>query len=94
MRISVKVVPRASRNAVLGWKGGDLRVAVTAAPERGRANAAVLALLAETLGVPRAGVTILTGETSARKRVEIEGLDEPEVRRRLGAQGFLWPIKD
>jgi hypothetical protein len=84
VRITIKVVARASRDAVLGLKDGVLRVAVRAAPERGRANEAVVALLAVSLGVPRARVSLVAGGTSPRKIVEIEGLDEAEARRRMG----------
>ena len=84
MRIPVKVVPRASRDAVLGWKNDVLRVAVRAAPERGRANAAVVELLASALGLPRADVSIVAGGASPRKIVEIAGMDENDARRLLG----------
>ena len=82
----MKVVPRSSRDAVLGWKGDILRVAVTAAPERGRANAAVLALLCEAIGVPRSQVTIVLGHASSRKLVQIEGVEEAALRHLLGTQ--------
>ena len=84
MRIAVKVVPRSSRDTVLGWKGDVLRVAVTAVPERGRANAAVVALISEALGVARTQVTIAVGHSSSRKLVQIDGLDEADVLGRLG----------
>jgi uncharacterized protein len=82
-RLSVKVVPKASRDAVDGFVGGALKVRVTAPPERGKANAAVEALLARTLGVARARVRIVAGHGAARKVVEVEGLREEEVRGRL-----------
>jgi uncharacterized protein YggU (UPF0235/DUF167 family) len=56
---------------------------VTAPAEHGRANAAVEVLLAEALGVPRDRVRVVVGAGSPRKVVEIEGLDELEVRNRL-----------
>lgn len=83
MKISVKVVPRSGRNAVTGWVGDAVKVCVTAAPERGKANAAVVEVLAEALGVPKAAVQIMAGATSARKIVQVEGLDAAEARRRL-----------
>jgi hypothetical protein len=60
-------------------------VRVTAPPEQGRANAAVEALLAEALGVPRDCVHVLGGHTSRRKVVEIARISEAEVRRRIDA---------
>jgi uncharacterized protein len=82
--LSVKVVPRASRDEVVGWRGGVLRLRVSAAPQDGRANAAVIALLATALGVRKSAVTISTGHASALKRVAIEGLTPNEVEQRLG----------
>jgi uncharacterized protein YggU (UPF0235/DUF167 family) len=82
-RLPVKVVPGASRDAIAGWLGDALKVRVTAAPERGRANAAACALIARALGLPRASVRIVSGDATARKLVEIEGLAEADVRERL-----------
>lgn len=83
MKLAVKVVPGASREGVAGWLGASLKVRVAAPPERGRANAAVMALLAEALDVPKESVRIVSGHGSARKLVEIDGLSESEVRTRL-----------
>jgi len=82
--VSVKVVPRASRDAVVGWSGGVLRLRVRAPPQDGRANAAVVALLAAALGLRRSAVAISAGHGSAHKRVSVEGLTRAEVERRLG----------
>lgn len=83
MRLLLKVVPKASRDRIVGWLGDRLKVSVTAAPERGRANAAVEALLAGALELPASRVRIVSGETTALKTAEIDGLDESEVRSRL-----------
>lgn len=83
MKLAVKVVPGASRSGIAGWLGNALKVRVAAPPERGRANAAVEALVAGALGVPRSGVRVVTGGASPRKTLEIEGLCESEVHRRL-----------
>lgn len=83
VRIPVKVVPGASRSGIAGWLGDALKLRVTAPAEGGRANTAVEALLAEALGLPPAGVRIVSGRASARKVVEVAGLSEAEVRRRL-----------
>ena len=60
---------------------------MAAAPERGRANEALVGLLAEALGVPRAGVSVVGGQTARRKIVEVDGLDLPEIERRLRSCG-------
>ncbi len=80
MRLAVKVVPGARRAAIVGWLGDALKVAVTAPPERGRANHAVAMLLADAL---TAEVILVQGPASPRKVFEVRGLDEGEARRRL-----------
>ena len=76
-------MPGSSRSAVAGWLGDTLKVRVTAPAERGKANAAVEEALAEALGVTRDSVRIVGGTASPRKVVEIAGLSEAEVHRRL-----------
>ena len=60
---------------------------VAAAPERGKANDAVLALLAETLAVPRARVTLVSGGGSRDKIVELSGIEPDDIERRLATAG-------
>ena len=73
LRIDVLVVPRASRTSVGPMVGDRLRVAVTAPPVDGEANAAIIEALAEAFGVRRPAVTIVRGERGRRKTVAIEG---------------------
>ena len=70
-RLRLRVKPGARKTAIVGVHGGALKVAVAAAPERGRANRAVVALLAEAFGLPISAVTIASGETSQDKVAEI-----------------------
>lgn len=67
----------------MGFVDGVLRVRLSAAPVEGRANEALVKLLAERLGVPRSRVAILRGMASRNKVVVVEGLDDEEARRRL-----------
>ena len=80
----MKVAPGASRDAVVGWLGDAVKVAVREPAERGRANAAVERVLAAALGVPAASVRIAAGGASSRKVVVVDGLEADEVHRRLG----------
>lgn len=84
-RLRLRVRPGGKKNAIVGEHGGALRVSVTAAAERGKANRAVIALLAETLELPLSGVEIATGETSPDKGAVV-ALEAGEVRRRLAAR--------
>ncbi|SER04723.1 hypothetical protein SAMN04488038_114114 [Solimonas aquatica] len=86
VRLQVKVSPKAARDALLGWHEAQLKLSVTAVPERGKANAAVRELLADLLRIPKSRITLLRGDTSSQKLFEIEGLDEAELRRRIDAQ--------
>lgn len=81
--IRVAVRPRAAQDAILGVQGGALRVTVRAAPERGRANQAVLRLLASALGVPTGDVELQVGHRGRHKQVRVRGLTVEEARSRL-----------
>jgi uncharacterized protein (TIGR00251 family) len=85
-RISVTVSPGAARTELVGKHGDGWRARVAAAPERGRANEALVRLLAEVLGVPRSSVHVVGGRGARSKVVEVDGLDAIEVERRLGRQ--------
>ncbi len=80
---SVKVHPRARKNAVTGELGEALKVALTAPPAEGRANQALVEFLAELLQVPRASVTIAAGQSSRNKVVRVSGLTAAQVGERL-----------
>ena len=85
-RLAVRVHPGARRTALMGWmEDGTLKLAVAAPPEAGRANQAVTKLLAEVLVVKRRQVAVVRGHTARAKWVEVEGLDDAEIRRRIGA---------
>lgn len=84
VRLSVKVQPRSSREALLGVHDGALKIALTAPPVDGEANAALIAYLAGALGVPKRAVRIVRGETSKTKTVEVDGVREADVRRWIG----------
>ncbi len=84
VRLVVRAQPGASRTEVVGWQGDTLRVRVQAPPLEGRANAAVIELLAKALSLPRRCLRLERGETSREKVIAIDDLDEVEVWRRLG----------
>lgn len=79
------VSPGAARSELVGRHGDGWRARVAAPPERGRANRALVELLAEALDVPRDTVTVVAGKTVRRKVVEVDGLDAAEIDRRLEA---------
>ena len=83
--IDVHVVPGSRREGLDGVHGDALKVAVRARPEKGKANAALVELLARVLGLRRSGVEVVSGHASRRKRVRIEGATAAEVRERIAA---------
>jgi uncharacterized protein (TIGR00251 family) len=73
MDITIKVTPKSSRTALVGkLPDGTWKIKVAAAPERGKANRALCAFLADHFGVPQSRVQIVSGETSHLKRVRID----------------------
>ena len=82
MRLEIRVTPRASRTSV-AVREGRVLVRVTAPPVDSAANEAAEKALAESLGVPRRFVRIVRGHAGRQKLVEISGIDDAEIRRRL-----------
>jgi uncharacterized protein (TIGR00251 family) len=82
-RIDVTVIPRSSKTAITGMRGGRLLIRVTAPPVDDAANQAVARVLAEVLGVAKGAVTVVTGATSRNKVVQVDGVTPLVARRRL-----------
>ena len=81
--IPVRAHAGARRNAILGVRQGMLRIAVTAAPEKGKANRAIIALLSEALGVPKSAIELISGETSPQKRFLIANANLDVIQQTL-----------
>ncbi len=81
--LPVKVVPGASRTRFMGEWQGRAKIAVAAAPEKGKANEALVEFLAEWMGVRPRDVSVTSGETNPVKTIRIEGASEAHVRARL-----------
>jgi uncharacterized protein (TIGR00251 family) len=87
VRVSVRLTPRAARNEIVGFEGETLRVRVTAPPLEGRANEALVRLLAERLGTSRGAVEVVSGHTARQKVVAVAGLTLAEVRSLIRSGG-------
>jgi len=83
-RFTVKVHPRAKRSAVKGRLGEAWRLDLAAPPADGKANEECVRFFAELAGVSRGRVRIVTGATGRLKVVEIEGIEQGELERRMG----------
>ena len=84
-RVRLRVSPRADRTGLVGRHGDGWKVRVAAPPESGRANDAVVQLIASTLSVPKDAVTVVSGRTGRDKIIELAGLDARQVDARLDA---------
>jgi hypothetical protein len=80
------VQPRASRDEVVGWQAGALRVRVTASPVEGEANRAVLGLLARALGVKVGALSLVHGARGRDKLVRVDGMSLLEIEARLARE--------
>jgi uncharacterized protein (TIGR00251 family) len=81
--LAVKATPRASRSEIVGIDSQGLRVRLQAPPVDGKANTALVELLADALDLPRRAVAVVGGETSRLKRVRVAGLTPADVLIRL-----------
>jgi uncharacterized protein (TIGR00251 family) len=84
-RVRLRVAPGAMRAGVVGRHGDAWKVRVTAPAEGGRANDAVVRLLADTFGLPRSAVTLVSGHSARDKIVELAGIEPEAIERRLSS---------
>jgi len=85
--LPVRAQPGARRNALRGEQEGQLKVAVTQVAEKGKANRAIIEVLARKLDVRKSQVELLSGETSSRKRFLVRGISPAELCARITAAG-------
>ena len=81
--IVVKAVPGASRDRIVGVLGESLKIATSAAPEKGKANAAIAKTLAEALGVDKRSVELISGRTGPLKKFRVAGVSPQAAREAL-----------
>ena len=81
--IKVKLIPRSSRNQIIGKDGDVFKVKVTSPPVEGLANKALIELFAKRIGVPKGSIDIISGKSSRRKSLRIDDLSLKEVTERL-----------
>jgi uncharacterized protein len=83
VRLRVRATPRAKCTEIMGVHGGMIRIRLAARPTNGEANEELVHFLAKTLSVSRSAVTVLTGQTSRSKVVEISGVNPQLIAERL-----------
>jgi len=87
MKLHIKVIPSSSRDSIVGWLEDTLKIKVKAPPEKGKANKAVIKLLEKKLKLCKGSVQIESGATTSRKTIEIHGIDESNLIKRLACIG-------
>ncbi|MFT7641777.1 MAG: hypothetical protein ACI9G1_003528 [Pirellulaceae bacterium] len=86
--LPVKAHPSAKKTEIKGQHAGKLKVSVTQAPEKGKANKAIVEFLAKTLGLKKSQIRILNGETNSEKEFLITGISLPELQAKI--DGSSW----
>ena len=81
--LPVRAQPGSKRNEIRGEQEGMLKVCVTQSPEKGKANKAVIELMAKSLGLRKSQIELLSGETSHQKRFLIRGITPEELAQKL-----------
>ncbi len=82
--LAIHVTPKSGRDEVVGWRGSELAVRVTAAPEGGKANAAVCKVVAAALGVPKTAVRVARGDSARHKVLEIVTANDSDLKAAFG----------
>jgi len=79
----VKVLPKTSREEIVGWENDALKIRLKAVPEKGEANKALIAFLSKTLGISKQSISIVSGETSRKKKLSFTGISQEELDKSL-----------
>lgn len=77
--LSVKVVPKSARNEIVGWENEELKVKLNATPEKGEANAELIAFLAKRLRIAKSHIELISGEKSRHKKLAIHGISQSDL---------------
>ena len=81
--LQIKVTPNASKNQLVGWTEGILRLRIKGVPEKGQVNEELIAFLAKQLGIAKSHIELVSGKTSRLKRLQIAGLTRAQLESRL-----------
>lgn len=81
--LAVKIVPKSSRNQIVGWENDSLKIKLKAIPEKGTANKELIEYLSEVLDIPKSKIILTHGATSRHKRICFLGIDKKILEKRL-----------
>lgn len=80
MILEVKITPNASKNEILRWEENRLVIKIQGIPEKGKVNENLISFLARTLGIAKAQIKIVAGQTSRLKKLNIQGISLEQIR--------------
>ena len=83
MKLKVKISPNAKKNEIIGWFGDQLKIKISAVPEKGKANVELVNFLSEKLEIPKDFIEIIAGHTSSSKFLEIKGICLEDLENKL-----------
>lgn len=81
--LRIKVVPKSSKNEIVDWKNGELKIRIKGIPEKGKANEMLIQFLAKTLQISKSQIELASGETSRHKKLIISGIEKESVLQTL-----------
>ncbi len=81
LTIAIKVIPKAAKNALVGWENKELKVRLNAVPEKGAANEELIEFLSEFLDLPKSRIELIRGATSRHKQIRLINLSSKERDR-------------
>ena len=81
--LTIKVLPKASKNEIVGWENERLKIRLMAVPEKGEANQALVTFLSKVFDLPKKGIHLVKGEKSRIKQVEIEGISFEDLSEKI-----------
>lgn len=87
IKLRIKVTANASKDEIVGWEEGELKIKIRAQPEKGRANQAIIAFLAERFSLPQRNITLHAGQTNRHKCFIIKGISKEIFDIHLSNQG-------
>ncbi|HEY2811235.1 MAG TPA: DUF167 domain-containing protein [Rhabdochlamydiaceae bacterium] len=83
--IEIKVIPKAAKNALVGWEKEALKVRLHAVPEKGEANRELFAFLAKILRIPQSRIALISGEKHRRKRLLFHGYSKEALQKKIAS---------
>lgn len=82
--LNVKVIPKSSKTAIVGWEQDELKIRLAAIPDKGEANEELIRFLADLLDLGKSHISLVQGQTSRHKRLCVTGISLSQLQEKLG----------